>query len=46
MAKWSGGRVTRLSDFSPLVRLFTLASGWKIKKVILGLLFPTAKVMY
>jgi hypothetical protein len=41
-------RVTRLGEFSPLGRLFTLCSFLKITKVaqILGLPFSTVKVMY
>jgi hypothetical protein len=41
-------RVTRLGEFSPFGRLFSLASLLKISEVaqILGLLFSTAPVMY
>jgi hypothetical protein len=42
-----GARVTRLGDFSPIGRLFTLGLFTKITKVaqMFGLIFTTAKVM-
>jgi hypothetical protein len=46
--KWLTSRVTRLAEFSPNGRLFTLSSFLQVAEaaLIFGRLFPTVKVMH